>query len=307
MKKIIVLVLLVLVSKMYGQDRYSEKEVILPSGDSITYLKYDYAHGYPSENRYIISPLSGSTGKKEPVNGVVYCEFGDIGNYINGKKDGMHRRWHKNGKLKYETYFKDGKRDSLSIAWYYNGLLKSIGNYKDGKKIGVWQDWGFFDKNFSYIIEDANYKDDLPDGLFSYLNAEANYKDGLPDGLCKVWWWNGQLSGEGNCKDGKGVGLHKSWYENGQLESEANYKDGKTDGLSKSWHRNGQLSSEFLYKNGKLDGLSKSWWNNDQLFSEMDFIEGKCISVRRWDKEGNEIDCRTGIKYKKSRRKKAKK
>ena len=75
MKQLLTIVFIGLVLGGHGQNR-SEDEVVC-SNDSITYLKIDM----------------------EPVNGVVYCEFGDKGKYINGKPEGLHEDWYENGQL----------------------------------------------------------------------------------------------------------------------------------------------------------------------------------------------------------------
>ena len=71
-----------------SQNRYSQDEVVTPN-DTITYLKSDTT----------------------PLNGFVYGEFGDKGEYKDGLKDGVHKEWYDNGQLWWEGNYKDGKRD----------------------------------------------------------------------------------------------------------------------------------------------------------------------------------------------------
>ncbi len=132
MKKLLLLLLCVPLIGV-GQNRYHIDEVTWPN-DTIAYLKHDMSL----------------------LNGVVYCEFGELGNFIGGKRNDEHKRWYENGQLKFEGNFKDDKEDGLQRHWYENGQLKYEGNYKDGKKDGLWRVW---------------YKN-------GQLKYERNYKDG---------------------------------------------------------------------------------------------------------------------------------
>ena len=98
--------------------------------------------GCTSKNRYHIDEITNPTDtlcflKKDMslVNGIVYNEFGDLGLFINGQRDGLHKIWYDNGQLKYEGNFINGKVDGLSRKWSEYGQLELEGNYKDGKLI----------------------------------------------------------------------------------------------------------------------------------------------------------------------------
>ena len=98
--------------------------------------------------------------------------------YKNGKRNGLTKKWYKNGQLRSETNYKDGEKDGIHKVWYENGQLEWEGNYKDGQYEGLWKAWW---KN-------------------GQLELEVNYKYGLKDGLCKNWYENGQLGYERNYK-----------------------------------------------------------------------------------------------------------
>ena len=163
-------------------------------------------------NRYDVSETVNPTdtimclrADMKPLNGIVFCEFGDIGKYVNGKEDGVQKDWYDDGQLRSESNYKDGKSEGVQKWWYENGQLWTEGHYKDGKEEGVQKSWH-------------------ENGVLAYTEY---YKDGKKEGVQKSWYWDGQLMSEWNYKDGKEEGVQKSWYENGQLRSEFNYKDGK--------------------------------------------------------------------------------
>ena len=60
---------------------------------------------------------------------------------------------------------------------------------------------------------------------------------------------------------------YKEYWENGKLRVEGNVSDDKKEGLWKWYHKNGR-------------------------YDEVTFKEGKLISEKCWDENGNEIDCK---------------
>ena len=181
MKLLIILLMSILVG--CGNDKYQLNKTVESNGLLCT--KYDM----------------------KPVSGTLYDGKNELGNYIDGKRDGIHRRWHENGQLIAEGNNIDGKLDGIIRMWHENGQLIVEGNYINGKEDGIIRSWH----------ENGQ------------LLSKGNYMDGKKDGIHRVWHSNGQLIGEGNFIDGKADGIHKTWHENGQLIGEGNFIDGKAD------------------------------------------------------------------------------
>ena len=141
MKKIlsILFISVILFSCSDGDKRYHIDEVAIPN-DTLAYLKSD------------MSLLN---------NGVVYCEFGELGKFINGEGKGRHKRWYENGQLRYEGNYKDGKKDGVHKGWRENGQLLYEKNYIDGKEDGVHKGWW----ENGQLFYEANYKDGKEDGV----------------------------------------------------------------------------------------------------------------------------------------------
>ena len=159
MKKILSLLIICLIfSCTQNQNRYRLGEILVVS-DKLCYLKHDMSL----------------------VNGIVYNEFGDVGLFTNGIKNGIHKKWYENGQLEFELNLKNGKKDGLYKWWYENGQLEYELNLKNGELDGLGKSW---------------YKN-------GQLSVEGNYKNGKRDGLSRGWDKNGQLEYEGNWKDGK--------------------------------------------------------------------------------------------------------
>lgn len=102
--------------------------------------------------------------EKKPYTGWVKSmhddeQIGFLGQYKEGKKDGLWTEWHAKGRKKEEINFKDGKKDGLATVWS-GDWSKLVGNFKDGKKDGVW----------------IRYKKDGTE------DRRETYKDGYKDG-----------------------------------------------------------------------------------------------------------------------------
>ena len=65
--------------------------------------------------------------------------------YLDGKRDGSCRYWHKNGQLMNEGFYKNGKMIGAFMSYYENGKIQSHGNYKYtesgvySRQDGVWK------------------------------------------------------------------------------------------------------------------------------------------------------------------------
>ena len=87
--------------------------------------------------------LAGST---EPLTAdiVVFFEDGQLENQltvIDGKPEGLGRKWHENGQLAREANFFNGKVEGLSRYWYKNGQLENEINYVNGEREGLSRSW----------------------------------------------------------------------------------------------------------------------------------------------------------------------
>ncbi len=109
MKHLLILLISVILFSCSNQNkRYHIDKTTTPS-DTITYLKSDM----------------------KPLNGIVFCEFGDIGKYINGKKEGLHKEWYESGQISSELEYEHGERifKRYMKLWNSDGQLMFEGKY----------------------------------------------------------------------------------------------------------------------------------------------------------------------------------
>ena len=136
-----------------AQNRYHVTQIVCPKNEEITYLKYNMT----------------------PINGVVYCEYGDMGKYMNGLKEGIHFQWAENGNLWTKCNFTNGKEDGLHQWWFKEGGEIMIeASYSNGKANGIHRWWA---ENGQLMMEES-------------------YKLGKRDGLWRTFHENGVLDNQ---------------------------------------------------------------------------------------------------------------
>jgi antitoxin component YwqK of YwqJK toxin-antitoxin module len=59
------------------------------------------------------------------------------GQYINGKREGLHKEYDENGRLKWESTFKDGKQEGITREYYESGKLRADVNFNDDKQLSM--------------------------------------------------------------------------------------------------------------------------------------------------------------------------
>ena len=184
MNYVFVFLLVSVSSIVFAQNRYHVDKTTYGNNSTIVYLKHDM----------------------NPINGILYSDQGDIGNYINGKRDslykedGLHKEFWDNGQLKHEWNYKNGEKNGLYRCWTENGKLDYEVNYTDGDLDGIRRSW---------------YEN-------GQLYKEEDFINGQEPTIVRWWHENGQLKYEANYKDG----LKRSWYENGKRYIEQNYRIG---------------------------------------------------------------------------------
>ena len=231
---------------------------------------------------------------------------------LEGKINGIEKKYHKNGKLWVEVNMKNGKRDGVEKQYYETGEILCEQHLKDGKLNGPNK---HYDINGDLIIND-NYKDDLLHGTSEnykngILTVETNYKEGLRDGIHKEYNESFKtLSVWRNYKLGKLHGDQMTYYFNQLIERIDEYKNdvligskmyydfvsdissGEKDKEGNEITKKGQpLGEEMIYDiNGERENY-KQYHPNEQLKLQINYKDKKIISQKCWDEDGNETEC----------------
>ena len=145
---------------------------------------------------------------------------------------------------------------------------KIIGKLIKGEKVGYWEE------------------------IQLLIRTEGNYKDGNKDGEWNGWYHNGQHGYKGSYLNGEKEGKWIGWYKNGQKSYEGKYINGKKEFHWIYLDDSGQKMLEGKYFNDLEDGLWTYWHENGQKESEKTFKNGELISLKCWDENGNELECK---------------
>jgi hypothetical protein len=112
---------------------------------------------------------------EKPFTGsVIGIEQGKISK---GKKEGEWLFYHKNGRLKYKTIFKEGKQDGEAFKYNKNGQLKKKRNYKDGILDGEYLIYDNGKKRNGQVIIKVYYKDGILDDEYFHYGEKGNFKN----------------------------------------------------------------------------------------------------------------------------------
>ncbi len=146
-----------------------------------------------------------------------------------GVLNGPEKVYYINGKLAFETYYKDGKRDGV-LRWYEesNGAIIKETHYKAGMQHGM-------EKRF------------FADGT---LEHEVRFVDDKREGFQKDYYSTGQLAEVVKFVHGKREGVRKRFRDDGTLESEVFYRHNFKEGNEKFYDKAGKLIKK---ERNKLD------------------------------------------------------
>ena len=197
----------------------------------------------------------------------------------------------------------------------YSGGEHSLREYKNGKLNGFWIEYYknnqiHFIKSFENGFQKGPYYEYYPNGQLSTVSCHNANKQGTKGFFCDGNWttWN---------EDGKITGIW--FYKNGRMQSSTSFMYNKLGalihenkwsynktikGYAKQWSyeynefddNNYYFYSEWEYRKKKesLPTLEREYLGNNEngiLLSEKKYSDGKLISQKCFDEDGNKIEC----------------
>ncbi|MDO5973743.1 toxin-antitoxin system YwqK family antitoxin [Flavivirga jejuensis] len=108
--------------------------------------------------------------------------------FYKGKREGIAKRWSKNGVLRVASYYSQNRLVGIYRSWWENGTLAEEANYINGIKQGVEKQWH-------------------PNGQLAKLRYLV---DGRENGIQQAWLKNGKLYINYEAKNGRIFGLMRS-------------------------------------------------------------------------------------------------
>ncbi|MFZ1691551.1 MAG: hypothetical protein WAT74_00010 [Flavobacteriales bacterium] len=232
---------------------------------------------FPREITFQGGPQGIALLQGKPFTGLLVEEKTNtrLGEFRNGKRQGVHIQLWPNGSKGHEGEYVDNRKEGAHTQWHQNGTKRVTYSYASG----VIADG-------SYTIYGADGRKEAVESFQSgQLSRIGTYKgDDLFEEAKDLHPGGTTKSREGLLKNGKKEGLWVEWYENGQKKSEETYVDGRLSGIATIWWPNGERKREAQYFDGEL---SKILYTNDvppeeSLFgmktsSTIAYIATKCI------------------------------
>ena len=131
--------------------------------------------------------------KDEPFNGYSIANHpnGNLSEklgYLNGKREGIAKKWEANGTLRIQSYYKQNRLVGNYKVWWPNGKLAEESTYVDGALEGTQKMW-------------------YANGV---LAKERKLSNGKEKGLQKAWLQNGKLYVNYEAKNGRIFGMRRA-------------------------------------------------------------------------------------------------
>ncbi len=105
--------------------------------------------------------------------------------YKSGMKDGVWKKYFKEGEIKETRLFKENKKEGNYLGFYKDGSKNFVFQFKNGEYSGTNRVWA----KGGVLIE------------------EATFKDGYENGVQKRWYLNGKIKSNYIIKDNRRYGL----------------------------------------------------------------------------------------------------
>ena len=164
------------------------------------------------------------------ANGLIYCQYGNIGMLINGKPDGLWTLYHPNGTKKMRVLLINGKQEGIRTDWYNDTQMKFRGNYSNDKQTGLSEFWF---KNGQKELE----------GVFAHGGLRGDYTRWYNDGSVK-YIYNHQEK------------TYKEYWDNGAIYCDAHSVQHPSSPLSNRYESNPysviEVHADFYSKDGEL-------------------------------------------------------
>ncbi|MFT4525931.1 MAG: antitoxin component YwqK of YwqJK toxin-antitoxin module [Bacteroidia bacterium] len=225
-----------------------------------------------------------------------------------GLKQGVWKKNHQNGRLRYEGQFKDDKPvglfqyyydngklsatnnhliDGVSVAhhsYHINGKIKGKGVFVKEKKDSLWQ---FFNDEEILVLEEV-YSMDVLNGMSkSYYPKsgqpleELHFNQGIKNGKWLKFFENGKPWIEADYQKGELHGEFNSYQENGKPILQGNYQEAVRHGRWLVFNMNGSVKTQDTYHQGtktksiKQNGTFKEFYPDEKPKSEYTYKRGE--------------------------------
>ena len=194
-------------------------------------------------------------------------------NYKNYKLNGAYTVMNGDGSKRSLNFYKNGEQDSIYTTWFPNGKTETTGMFKTGKRAGTWKYYNY--EGALVETEPFNDEGELHGKNILYnddgtIRAEYIYNEGTLEQInhigdnnqlmASIYFKNGVPTGY-TYEDKTGAKLPVIPITNGSGEVTGYYK-------------NGQKSIEFNYKEDVIDGPFALYYSNGKPKLTLNYLNG---------------------------------
>lgn len=206
------------------------------------------------------------------------------GYFKNNNPVGQVKKYHENGKLKYDMYYNPKDLNQVTVTMYdIAGELAAKGEYYAKKKNGLWQYYGASNQ----VMLSENYNHGLLDGksvVYWQTNPSQEmeikfWKDSLKHGDWIWFYEDGKIRQKAQYKENKLNGDFLVFFPDGTKHIEGKYFEDVRDGVWNYFKEDGSLKIKIVYNKGKIE-------NED----EFERAQTKMINEEYLEQEGKHID-----------------
>lgn len=259
-------------------NRYAELEVIDSFPNRIIHF-YDLDDKLTNVVKYNLDTIT-KTNYEEGMLMFYHSNLGvksKEGKVINGLKQGLWKRYNKDGVLIKEYNLKEGKDHGKRIDYYPNGKVESISNWDNNMQIGLTK--YFFEngaiKEINYVKNKKLHREFIEYYKSGQIKTQEFYWNGKLKDTSKYFYENGQIKViqifNLDTTTLKSSGTQTNYYPNGKLMAESTF-NGKYSHVN-LYYKNGvkkQVSEKY---NNKHHGTAIAYHENGNKKLEGDFNE----------------------------------
>lgn len=205
-----------------------------------------------------------------------------------GKRHGLWKKQHPNGRLMYEGHFEHGQPVGEWKRYHEGGQVKAIISYSEKSDSAFTE---LFNKAGKKIAE-GNYKNQEKAGKWVYFAdgekvAEEYFIDGKKHGTSSKYYDSGELLQSVDWKNGVQDGDYEVFYKSGKPFMQCKYSNNQRNGLCLTYFQNGRVEMEARYKNSLRDGEWKFYNEEGDHLYTLVYDEGELLNPEVRDSVDN--------------------
>jgi len=171
-----------------------------------------------------------------------------------GKKQGVWKKYHSNGLMRYTGTFKDDKPVGLFKYYYDSGKLQAkISHFGNESYANIYYPIGAVKSTGKYINQKK-------DSLWTYYDVKGHktateyYTEGVKNGVCKIYYTDGTVAEEKEYLNDFEKGSWKQYFSNGKLKRMCFYIKGSLEGKAYFYTSDGKKRIVGHYFHGTRNG-----------------------------------------------------